>query len=156
MYTSLAKVDWNAFEYIHSSNLREAFQKLTEQLFCFEFKQPYGIYRYYNQPHIETMPVHVGNDYIGFQLLKSIISATIAFMIVFGMFIFYDFEVFMQDIYKMDLLVFAKNVLTAYAVTVGGYVLITYIVSLNRYNKAKKSLKCYYNNLKKLSGIYEK
>jgi len=96
------------------------------------------------------------NDYIGFQLLKSIISATIAFMIVFGMFIFYDFEVFMQDIYKMDLLVFAKNVLTAYAVTVGGYVLITYIVSLNRYNKARKSLKCYYNNLKKLSGIYEK
>ena len=67
MYTSLAKVDWNAFEYIHSSNPREAFQKLTEQLFCFEFKQPYGIYRYYNQPHIETMPVHVGNDYIGFQ-----------------------------------------------------------------------------------------
>lgn len=67
MYTSLTKIDWNAFEYIHSSNPREAFQKLTEQLFCFEFEQPYGIYRYYNQPHIETMPVHVGNDYIGFQ-----------------------------------------------------------------------------------------
>ncbi len=67
MFTSLAKVDWNAFEYIHSSNSRDAFQNLTEQLFCFEFKQPYGIYRYYNQPHIETMPVRVGNDYIGFQ-----------------------------------------------------------------------------------------
>ena len=104
--------------------------------------------------------VAIGNyfrsDYIGFQMLKSIISATIAFVIVFGMFVFYDFEVFMQDLYKMDLLAFAKNVLIAYAVTVGGYVLITYIVCLNRYNKAKKSLKCYYNNLKKLSGIYEK
>lgn len=67
MYTSFAKVDWKVFEYIHSSNPRDAFQKLTEQLFCFEFNQPYGIYRYYNQPHIETMPVYVGNDYIGFQ-----------------------------------------------------------------------------------------
>ena len=67
MYTSFAKVDWHAFEYNHSSNLRDAFQKLTEQLFCFEFKQPYGIYRFYNQPYIETTPIHVGNDYIGFQ-----------------------------------------------------------------------------------------
>lgn len=96
------------------------------------------------------------SDYIGFQLLKSVISATVAFLIVFGMFVFYDFEMFMQDIYKMDLLSFAKNVLIAYAVTVGGYTVITYIVCVKRYNRAKQSLKCYYNNLKKLSGIYEK
>lgn len=112
------------------------------------------------EEHEGKKNVAIGNyfrsDYIGFQVLKSIISATIAFVIVFGMFIFYDFEVFMQGIYKMDLFAFAKNVLIAYAVTVGGYVVITYIVCLNRYNKAKKSLKCYYNNLKKLSGIYEK
>ena len=42
MYTSFAKVDWNTFNYIHSNNTREAFQRLTEQLFCVEFKQPYG------------------------------------------------------------------------------------------------------------------
>lgn len=112
------------------------------------------------EEHEGKKNVVIGNyfrsDYISLQILKSIISATIAFVVVFGMFIFYDFEVFMQDIYKMDLFEFAKNVLTAYAVTVGGYAAITYIVSLNRYNKAKKSLKRYYNNLKKLSGIYEK
>ena len=67
MYTSFAKVDWNTFDYIHSTNTRDAFQRLTEQLFCFEFKQPYGIYRYYNQPYIETMPIHVSSEYIGFQ-----------------------------------------------------------------------------------------
>lgn len=67
MYTSFAKVDWNTFNYIHSNNTREAFQRLTEQLFCVEFKQPYGIYRYYNQPYIETMPIRYGDEYIGFQ-----------------------------------------------------------------------------------------
>ena len=67
MYTSFAKVDWNTFNYVHSNNTREAFQQLTEQLFCVEFKQPYGIYRYYNQPYIETMPIRSGDEYIGFQ-----------------------------------------------------------------------------------------
>lgn len=112
------------------------------------------------EEHEGKKNVAIGNyfrsDYIGFQVLKSIISATFAFLIVFGMFVFYDFEMFMQDIYKMDLLAFAKNVLIAYAVTAGGYAVLTYVVCLNRYNKAKKSLKCYYNNLKKLSGIYER
>ncbi len=112
------------------------------------------------EAHEGKKNVKVGNyfrgDYIGFQVLNSIISATIAFVIVFGMFIFYDFEVFMQDIYKMDLLEFAREVLTAYLVVTGGYVVITYIVYWRRYNKVKKSLKRYYSNLKKLSGIYEK
>ena len=95
-------------------------------------------------------------DYLSIEVMKSLVYGTLAFALGFGLYVLYDFEVFMQDLYKMDLLVFAKNVLIAYAVTVGGYALITYIVCLNRYNKAKKSLKCYYNNLKKLSGIYEK
>jgi len=112
------------------------------------------------EEHEGKKNVAVGNyfrgDYIGFQVLKSIISATIAFVIVFGMFIFYDFEAFMQDIYKMDLIAFARNVLIAYFLTAGGYAVVTYIVYFIRYNKVKKSLKCYYSNLKKLSGLYEK
>ncbi len=59
--------------------------------------------------------IKIGNyfrsDYIAIQVLKSILSATIAFAIVFALFIFYDFETFMQDIYKMDLIGFAQRVL---------------------------------------------
>lgn len=112
------------------------------------------------EEHEGKKNVAVGNyfrgDYIGLQVLKSIISATIAFVIVFGMFIFYDFEGFMLNIYKMDLLGFAKNILLIYIGIVGSYALISYFVYLNRYNKAKKSLRCYNNNLKKLSEMYDK
>ena len=94
------------------------------------------------------------NDYIGWQVLKSIISATIAFVVVFAMYIFYDFEIFMTDIYKMDLLEFAKNVLFYYLGTVGIYALISYIVYTVRYSRAKKSLRAYYMNLHKLSSMY--
>ena len=95
------------------------------------------------------------SDYIGWQVLKSIISATIAFIVVFGMYIFYDFELFMTDIYKMDLLEFAKYVLALYLWTIGVYAVVSYVVYTIRYTKAIKSLKVYYMNLRKLSDMYK-
>lgn len=94
------------------------------------------------------------SDYISIQVLKAVISATIAFAIMLVLFVFYDFEVFMQDIYKMDLLTFARNVLLLYAGTVAVYGGIAYGVCSYRYSKAKKSLRCYYHNLKKLNSLY--
>lgn len=102
--------------------------------------------------------VKIGNyfrsDYIAIQILKSIICGTIAFGILFALYIFYDFEVFMEDLYKMDLIAFAKSVLKNYAVSIVAYGLLTYIVCTYRYAKAKKSLKSYYHNLKKLGSLY--
>jgi len=94
-------------------------------------------------------------DYIGLQVLKSVICATIAYAILFGMFIVYDFEVFMLDIYKMDLLGFGKKVFLYYFIFVAAYSLISYIVHSIRYNRAKKSLKKYNFNLKQLTTLYE-
>ena len=95
------------------------------------------------------------SDYIGWQVLKSIISATIAFVVVFGMYIFYDFEVFMTDIYKMDLLEFAKYILKQYLWMVGVYAVISYIVYTLRYGRAVKSLRLYQMNLRRLSEMYK-
>lgn len=94
-------------------------------------------------------------DYIGWHVLKSIISATIAFVVVFGMYIYYDFEVFMMDIYKMDLVEFAKHILSVYLWTVGIYAVISYVVYTVRYIRAVRSLKLYYMNLRKLAGMYK-
>lgn len=102
--------------------------------------------------------VQIGNyfrsDYIGLKVLKSIISATIAYGLAFALYILYDFEEFMQNIYKMDLIAFAKNALILYGIVVVVYAIISYAVYFYRYMKAKKSLKCYYNNLKKLNSLY--
>lgn len=102
--------------------------------------------------------VAIGNyfrgDYISMQVLKSVISATIAFAVIFALYIFYDFEVFMQDIYKMDVIAFARNVLILYGIGMVIYGVISYLVYSYRYSRAKKSLKSYYNNLKKLNSLY--
>ena len=66
-------------------------------------------------------------DYIGFQVLKSVVAATISFFAVFGVYLFYNFETLMQDIYKMDLLSYGKNIAILYLCTVGGYGVISYV-----------------------------
>ena len=95
-------------------------------------------------------------DYIGFQILKSVIAATISFLALFGVYVFYNFEELMQNIYKMDLLGFGKDVIILYLCTVGEYGVITYVLFTYKYNKAKKNLRNYYSNLKKLAGMYDK
>ena len=104
--------------------------------------------------------VSVGNyfrgDYIGLQVIKSVINATIAFAVLLAIFVLYDFEIFMSDIYKMDLLQFGKLVMSGYLFFVLVYGFISYFIYTHRYTKAKKSLKIYYNNLKKISYLYDK
>ena len=95
------------------------------------------------------------SDYIAIQILKAVVSATIAFGVFLALFIFYDFETFMQDIYKMDLISFAVNILYWYAGTVLVYGAVCYAICAYRYSKAKKSLKLYYQNLKKLNSMYK-
>ncbi|MGN0168540.1 MAG: hypothetical protein ACI4AB_10885 [Acetatifactor sp.] len=102
--------------------------------------------------------VKIGNyfrsDYIAVQVLKSIVCGTIAYAIVFALYIFYDFETFMQNLYKMDLISFAKSILIYYGASVAAYAVLTYVICTYRYAKAKKSLKNYYHNLKKLNASY--
>lgn len=94
------------------------------------------------------------SDYIAVQVLKSVLYATVAYAIIVGLFVLYDFEVFMQDIYKMDLITFAQNILLYYIIMVVVYGGISYACYSYRYTKAKKSLKRYYGNLKKLGSYY--
>ena len=95
-------------------------------------------------------------DYIGFQVLKSVIAATISFVALFAVYLFYNFETLMQNIYKMDLMEFGKSIIILYLCATGAYGVISYVVYATRYNRAKKSLRIYYNNLKKLGSMYDR
>lgn len=95
------------------------------------------------------------SDYMGLQIIKSIICATLAFLIIAGLYIYYHFDTLMQDVYKVDLMVMGKRVLFYYVIFTVGYSLITYIVYSFRYSRAKRSLKHYYHHLKQLAAIYD-
>ena len=94
------------------------------------------------------------SDYISMQMLKSVVSTTIVFAIMFGLYVLYDFEVFMKEIYQMDMFEFAKSVIIIYVIFLGVILLITYVVSLYQYNRAMQSTKLYYANLKKYACFF--
>lgn len=94
-------------------------------------------------------------DYVLRHILKGIISGTIAFVICFALYVAYGFEEFMENIYKMDLFAFASNVIVIYIVFVAAYGIILYLVSTFQFIMARRSLRCYYQNLKKLKAMYE-
>lgn len=102
----------------------------------------------------EAVANHFRTDYVGLQVLKAVICATIAYMIVFGVYIYYNFEELMVNIYKMDLWEFAVTIIKSYAFTVIAYALLVYIGFTIKYSKAKQNLKRYFNNLKLLSALY--
>ncbi|MBE5879047.1 MAG: hypothetical protein E7288_03610 [Lachnospiraceae bacterium] len=95
-------------------------------------------------------------DYISLQLMKSIVSATIAFVLVAVLFVMYDSEAFMQGLYEIDLMEYAKQILFYYIGFVGLYSLISYVIYSFRYRKAKRRLKVYFNNLRRLQVLYQR
>ena len=95
------------------------------------------------------------SDYMGMQVIRSVICGTLAFFLLAGLYVYYHFETMMQDIYKMDLLLLGRRVLFYYIVFIAAYSVITYVIYSFRYSRAKRSLKHYYYHLKQLAEIYD-
>lgn len=93
-------------------------------------------------------------DYLGMQMLKSVIYVTIAAGLFFAGYVFYNLEEFLNNIYQTNWLEYAQTLLIRYLVLVVAYTLITYLVYACRYAKAKKNLKKYYGGLKALNAMY--
>lgn len=60
-------INWDEFKVKFHGRTQDAFEDLTYHLFCNEFNNGQGIFRYKNQKFIETEPVKTENDIIGFQ-----------------------------------------------------------------------------------------
>jgi hypothetical protein len=63
----MIKPDWNIFKAKFSENPQNNFEWLCYLLFCVEFGKEFGIFRYKNQSGIETNPVYVDREVIGWQ-----------------------------------------------------------------------------------------
>ncbi len=95
-------------------------------------------------------------DYVGMQVVKSAISATICFLVVFAVYVMCQFEEVMQRLYTMDLVAEANRYLKIYVICVGAYCVLTYLVYSIRYAKMRGDMKKYYANLKKLQRMNDR
>ena len=63
----MIKPNWEIFRAKFSENPQHNFEWFCYLLFCKEFNRPYGIFRYKNQSAIETNPIELGDEVIGWQ-----------------------------------------------------------------------------------------
>lgn len=63
----MIKPNWNIFKAKFSENPQSNFEWLCYILFCLEFNKSTGIFRYKNQSGIETNPISINNEVIGWQ-----------------------------------------------------------------------------------------
>jgi hypothetical protein len=88
-------------------------------------------------------------------VVRSIVSATVSYGLVLGLYIYYNIDQLLQDIYTMDLIETGRRLITAYVIFAGAFGIIAYVVYSFRYDKAKKQLKDYNYALRELLNIQE-
>lgn len=93
-------------------------------------------------------------DYVSLNLLKAVLVSTISFFLGFAVYLLYNIEELLENIYEIDFLLFAKNAISFYVIFVVAYCCLSYIVSVCRFAKARKGIRRYYHNLKKLNSMY--
>lgn len=94
-------------------------------------------------------------DYIGWELVKSFVCGTLAFLFVCGIYVVYQISSMINDLFHLNYLEIGKSVLTIYIIFMLFYLLLTYIIYSIRYKTGRKHIKKFYNQLKKVSKLYE-
>ena len=63
----IIKPNWDIFKTKFSENPQKNFELFCNLLFCKEFDKPFGIFRYKNQAGLETNPITVDDEIVGWQ-----------------------------------------------------------------------------------------
>lgn len=105
----------------------------------------------------KTIPVnhYFKGDYISINLIWSLISYTLAYVLCVGLWVFYQMEYLMANIHMMDLPALGKRLAIIYVVGLVVYLVITLVYYSWKYKKSRKSLARYYQILKRISAIYD-
>ena len=95
------------------------------------------------------------SDYVTLNVVRAVVAATISFMLIIGLYIYYNIDRLMQEIYTMDLLDTGRRLVTAYVIFAGAFGIVAYIIYSFRYDGAKKNLKDYNYALRELLNMQE-
>lgn len=97
---------------------------------------------------------YFNGDYVSGQMLQSFICGTLAFVIIGALAVLYNIEQLMIELFSMDILLFARNILIVYVIFIGVYLSICYSFFCYQYNKCKKRVNHYLLQLKDLYRHY--
>jgi len=100
------------------------------------------------------MSKYYKTDYVRLQVLKSIVSATVGYILILLMIGMYKSESIISDAVKLDFVRIGQTILGFYIMIITVYVISSIIGYSLKYDYSRKYLSKYYKALKKLSNIY--
>lgn len=99
------------------------------------------------------MTKYFRGDYVSWNMIKTAVAITIAYMLIAGCWVLYHLEYLMENLYTMDLVELVRQVLVYYIAVLVGYMILSYIIYTVKYSMAMKSLKRFRSSLKKIRQI---
>ena len=101
------------------------------------------------------MTQYFRHDYVGKEMVKSVILGTFAFALFVVIYLSCEMENLMKNINSIDLVGFVTGILVKYGIFMAAYLLVTYVVYNVRYSVGRKHVKQFYTHMKKVNKIYE-
>lgn len=96
------------------------------------------------------------SDYVTGKMLVTFLCATVAFMLLVGIYAFYHFEDVMLQIYNESIVALIMTIVADYAVFVAILLILTFLIYSWRYNRAGERLDAYYDMLRTLAMNYKR
>ena len=94
-------------------------------------------------------------DYIGFEIFRSFIAATVFCVMLFGSYALFNFNKLLDSFYSGGSIISElKPYIIMYFFVLIMYIAITYIIYSVRYRRMRKRIGAYYSDLKKLDNYY--
>ncbi len=93
-------------------------------------------------------------DYVTAHMLWSFVCGTIAFVIVLALWVLYNIESLLIELFSMDIMHLAINILLVYIIFIGLYLGMCYVYISYRYGRYKKRVNKFLLGLKELYRQY--
>lgn len=93
-------------------------------------------------------------DYVAFGVLRTLIAATFAYIIMVVLYVFCNMEKIIAEINLMDYAATGRKLALYYILLLVVYGIISVVVYSYRYNSSRKGLKKYFSRLNKLERFY--
>lgn len=93
-------------------------------------------------------------DYVTAHMLWSFVCGTIAFVIVLALWVLYNIEGLLIELFSMDIMHLAINILLVYIIYMGLYLGMCYVYISYRYGRYKKRVNKFLLGLKELYRQY--
>ena len=94
------------------------------------------------------------SDYIAFGILKTLITTSIAYIIMLIMYVLYNMESIIKDINMIDYTEVGTNLIIGYVAMIAVFSAIAFVVYGKQYDNSRNGLKRYFSRLNKLERFY--